>query len=177
MRKGQFIDLTGQRFGRLVAHDRAGELGSHSMWRCKCDCGNEVVVSVSNLRNGHTRSCGCLVADANREVKLTHGDAAGGKSRLYRVWKSMRQRCYLTTSPAYKWYGGLGVKVCAEWNNSYEAFRSWALDNGYDPAAPRGKCTIDRIDCCGDYAPNNCRWTDMKTQANNKRKAMAQGGT
>lgn len=173
MKKGQFLDLTGQRFGRLVALDRVGAVGSHSMWRCKCDCGNEVVSSVSNLRNGHTRSCGCLVADATREAKTRHGEAAKGKSRLYRVWKSMRQRCYLKTSKAFKWYGALGVEVCQEWRDSYDAFRAWAFKNGYDPEAPRGECTIDRIDCRGNYEPSNCRWVDMKTQARNKRRASA----
>lgn len=173
MKKGQFINLTGQRFDRLVALRRVGAYRSRSLWLCKCDCGNETVVTVSNLRNGKTRSCGCLVADATREAKTIHGEAARGKSRLYRVWKSMRQRCYLKTSTAYKWYGALGVEVCPEWRDSYEAFRAWAFANGYDPKAPRGECTIDRINCYGNYEPGNCRWVDMKTQARNKRKATA----
>ena len=167
MKKGEFVDLSGKRFGKLTAICRTKQSGSRSMWLCKCDCGNEAIVSVSNLRNGHTRSCGCLVSDFCIAHHKKHGGA--NKDRLYTVWRAMRQRCYRPENRAYKWYGALGVTVCDEWNKSYEAFRSWAYANGYDQAAERGKCTIDRINCAGNYEPSNCRWVSMAVQARNKR--------
>lgn len=81
----------------------------------------------------------------------------------------MHDRCELKSSKSYPDYGGRGIKVCPEWDD-YAEFRAWALANGYDPDAPFGKCTLDRIDVDGDYCPENCRWVDMKTQARNKRK-------
>src|SRR5690606_13021682 len=105
--------------------------------------------------------------------KRTHG---GSDDRLYRVWIGMRQRCLLPSHNRYPIYGGRGIKVCREWEESYEAFRTWALANGYDPNAPRGQCTLDRIDPNGPYAPWNCRWVDMKVQASNTRKVQKVGG-
>lgn len=174
MKKGQFIDLTGQRFGRLTVIERTGEQGSRSMWLCRCDCGNLSTVSVSNLRNGHTQSCGCLVPERTSQVMTKHGGKGKEKTdRLYPVWRSMKQRCLSPKNRAFKWYGALGVTVCEEWSKSYKAFRDWALANGYDENADRAKCTLDRIDCFGNYEPSNCRWVDMKVQARNKRKALA----
>lgn len=89
----------------------------------------------------------------------------------------MRQRCYRPENRAYKWYGALGVTVCDEWNKSYEAFRKWAYDNGYDKNAERGKCTLDRINCTGNYEPSNCRWVGMDVQARNKRRRHEQVST
>lgn len=95
-----------------------------------------------------------------------HGDVG---TRLYNVWKAMRQRCSDPGCKDYPNYGGRGITICPEWDD-YTAFRSWALASGYDSEAPRGVCTIDRTDVDGDYCPTNCRWVDSKTQANNKRK-------
>ena len=82
----------------------------------------------------------------------------------------MKERCYSPKHNRFKDYGGRGIKICEEWRNNYAAFREWAMANGYDPEAPRGACTIDRIDINGNYCPENCRWVDNKTQCDNKRR-------
>lgn len=95
-----------------------------------------------------------------------HGES---HTRLYAIWKSMRQRCQNEHHHAYENYGGRGIKVCREWQ-VYESFRSWAMSTGYNESAPRGALTLDRINNDGNYEPSNCKWSDMTQQANNRRK-------
>lgn len=167
---GKHEDLTGQRFGRLVVLDLIAKRSIHKkiMWRCLCDCGKEKSVATGELNSGKIRSCGCLLADRQRELKTTHGKT---ETRLYSIWRGMKRRCENPKSKNWKYYGALGVSVCDEWKNSFQAFYDWAMSAGYDETAPRGQCTIDRINPYGDYAPDNCRWADMKTQLQNRRKA------
>jgi hypothetical protein len=149
----RLIDLTGQRFGRLTVAEIARRNPVH--WRCRCDCGNETVVSAGELRSGGTRSCGCL---RHMPWNRTHGCEPPG---LYMSWRKMIGRCQDKNNNRYAIYGGRGVTVHWEWQ-SFMPFREWALANGW-----RDGLVIDRIDVNGHYEPNNTRFVDYKTSANN----------
>jgi len=168
-RKGEFQDLTGQKFNRLTVLSYARTTGRRrTMWCCKCDCGNVVEVDATHLKDGHTKSCGCYSRERIENLNKKTGKT---NTRIHYVYLNMVNRCTRLNNHEYELYGGRGIKVCDEWlgEHGFENFYKWAMESGYKPDAKRGECTLDRKDVNGNYEPSNCRWVDQITQCNNRR--------
>lgn len=162
-----FKDRTGERHGRLVVVELAGYKTQPSgqkktLWRCVCDCGNEVTVMASSMQSKGTQSCGCLAKELLSERKTTHGMHG---TPTYKTWCSMRERCFNPKHKAWKTHGAKGISVCDRWNPE----KGGSFENFYEDMGERPEgMSIDRIDVHGDYTPENCRWADIYTQAYNK---------
>lgn len=168
----KFIDLTGERYGRLTVLQQAENKCGHTAWTCLCDCGKLSVIKGGSLRDGRTQSCGCLNKEVRAQAFRTHGLSTVPE---YNIWHLMRARCFTTSNPAYAGYGGRSITVCHRWR-SFPAF--------YKDMGPRlsPHHSIDRINNNAHYScgrckecrahgwPANCRWTTKKIQQRNTRK-------
>lgn len=151
----------GDRFGKLVVISilQRKYRAQASLVECRCDCGTIKIRSPRHLFHDKIKSCGCSWRENKKKI---HGHTIGGKkSKTYRTWRSMMQRCYRVKERKYAIYGGRGISVCERWHT----FSNFLLDMGEVPP----KLTLDRINCNGNYEPSNCRWATINQQARNKR--------
>lgn len=154
-------DIKGQVFGRLTVLDRDLFVNGKTRWLCSCECGKQVSVIGQLLRNGRTKSCGCLRSDRAAETASKHGGYVGRKpTRTMRIWKNMIQRTCNPNCPMYARYGGAGIGVCKSW----QTFEGFMADMGEVPDG----LTLERIDNSKGYEPNNCKWTTYAEQNRNK---------
>lgn len=169
------IDLKGQRFGKLVAIKKSEPhftVGGHkqTVWLCKCDCGQITRVQLQSLRNGRTKSCGCLRFENPRTFNTKHGMR---NTKIYKKWAGMKNRCFNPNTERFGDYGGRGITVCEEWKDDFQAFYDYVSqlphfgEEGY---------SLDRINNDGNYEPGNVRWATAKEQNQNQRKRRKRDG-
>lgn len=150
--------LKGTRYGRLtVIKEGERHISPSGKKRrtvlCVCDCGTERMVQLKNLLSGDSTSCGCY----QLEVCTKHGKL---KTREYKVWSQMKDRCFNSKNKKFSFYGGRGITVCDEWIDFKNFFKDMGESNGL---------SLDRIDNNKGYSKENCRWTTKKEQARNMR--------
>ena len=153
-------NLTGQTFGRLTVLEEGPHRNQKRYWYCRCECGTKKLIGQDALRKGLTTSCGCFHKEIAGHNLKTHGQA---NTLTHRSWASMKTRCTNPNYHEYHLYGGAGITICPEWQNSFATF---LRDMGPRPSAQH---SIDRIDPTKGYEPGNCRWATKKVQSRNRR--------
>lgn len=157
------IIAVGTKFSKLTYLEKLREKDGHIIGRFLCDCGKTKELYLANVARGLTKSCGCYRKES--PLNRRHGHAASRKSKTYRVWSAMLERCYVPSNKSYPDYGGRGITVCPEWRHSFDTF---LRDMG---EAPEG-LFIDRIDNDKGYSPDNCRWVTRQENNSNRRNSL-----
>jgi hypothetical protein len=158
----QAINMKGKSFNYLKVIERARNTKSgEAAWVCECKCGTRKIIAGSKLRNGETKSCGCMKKELAGTKNITHGMKG---TRLYNIWQTIIQRTTNENNHEYGDYGGRGIGICEEWRNDFEEFMQWSYENGY-----ADNLTIDRKNNNKGYQPDNCRWVTNKENCRNKR--------
>lgn len=164
-KRTHFKDLTGKTYGRLtvIGIDGYNEISREYYWECKCTCGNFKTIKGGSLKTGATSSCGCL----QKEQVYVHGMT---KSKIYKTYRAMLDRCSNSKNSRYKDYGGRGIEVCSDWKikrKGFLNFYNWAMSNGYNE-----NLSLERINTDGNYEPLNCTWETLLQQNRNKRNTV-----
>lgn len=159
-------DFIGKKFGRFTILEFVRRVNGHNILRCVCDCGNEREVRLSSLTTGNTYSCGCYSTERRSAISIEANTKHGlCYHPLYSVWANMKDRCSNSNNIGYQHYGGRGIRVCTEWETSFEDFYEWATSKGkYSKGL-----SIERLDVDGNYEPSNCTFANLHTQSRNKR--------
>lgn len=152
-------DISGEKFEKLLVISFVERKNKHSIFLCKCDCGNYIKTSSNALKTRHIKSCGCLNIELIKKRSTIHGLS---KHPLFNTWCDMKNRCYYKKHNRYKHYGEKGIIVCDEWH-TFINFYNWAIENNWQK-----NLSIDRIDNFKNYEPNNCRFATIKEQNRNR---------
>ena len=161
MKQNNWDYLLGKKFGRLTIQKLI--YGGETQCLCQCECGNSKIVRLANLKNGTTKSCGCLQREKIREIGQQQFTHHLTNSPIYKKWISIRKRCNNPNAPDYKNYGGRGIKMCEEWDKDFLKFYEYVKPI-YKPGLQ-----IDRIDNDRGYEPGNIRFVTAKVNTNNRR--------
>jgi len=164
---GKFIDLTGQKFGKLTINSIYYSTKHGIQWLCQCECGKNTIVQSTRLRNGQTKSCGCYQRECVIKMNFTHGLS---RDNFYKIWNSIKGRCLNKKDKGYKNYGKRKILICDRWLK-FENFRDDMYKSYKEHIKKFGEknTSIDRNNNNGNYCPENCSWKNYEEQGNNKR--------